>query len=75
MKIPGNDGLFNQNLTPMKKYFYLVWFLVALASAIALVRRYILHHPYNIVIEIIITIASILVLVALFRLFWDSRKA
>jgi hypothetical protein len=58
----------------MKKYFYLVWFLVALAVAIALVRKYILHHPYNIVIEIIITIASILVLVALFRLFWDHSK-
>ena len=58
----------------MKKYFYLVWFLVALAFAIALVRKYILHHPYNIVIEIIFTLVSILVLVALFRLFWDHRK-
>jgi hypothetical protein len=58
----------------MKKYFYLVWFLVALAGAIALVRKYILHHPYNIVIEIIMIGVSILVLVALFKLFWDHRK-
>ena len=58
----------------MKKYFYLVWFLVALAFAIAMVRKYILHHPYNILIEIIIILVSILVLVALFRLFWDHRK-
>ena len=59
----------------MKKYFYLIWFLVALTVAIALVRKYILHHPYNIVIEIFITLVSILVLVALFRLFWDRRKS
>jgi hypothetical protein len=58
----------------MKKYFYLILFLVALAIAISLIRKYILHNPHGIVIETIISILTILVLVALFRLFWDHRK-
>jgi len=58
----------------MKKYFYLILFLVALAIAIGLVRKYVLHNPYNIVIEILMIIGSLVVLVVLFRLFWEHRK-